>query len=57
MLPRLAPGWRRGRGDARDSSARGPWLVFAVQWLKLLDFADEIRAFIQGNAGKLKKKE
>lgn len=36
---------------------RFPVTLYQEQWLRLLDFADEIRAFIQENEGKLKKKE
>ncbi len=36
---------------------RFPVTLYQEQWLKLLDMADEIRAFIGENAGKLKKKE
>jgi hypothetical protein len=36
---------------------RFPVTLYQEQWLKLLDFADDIRAFIQENEGKLKKKE
>lgn len=36
---------------------RFPVTLYQEQWLKLLDHADEIRAFIKDNEGKLKKKE
>lgn len=36
---------------------RFPVTLYQEQWLKLLDLADEIRAFIRDNAGKLKKKD
>ena len=36
---------------------RFPVTLYQEQWLKLLDMADDIRAFIRENAGKLKKKE
>ena len=36
---------------------RFPVTLYQEQWLKLLEVADEIRAFIGENAGKLKKKE
>ncbi len=36
---------------------RFPVTLYQEQWLKLLDLADDIRAFIAENAGKLKKKE
>ena len=36
---------------------RFPVTLYQEQWLKLLDMADEIRAFIKGNEGRLKKKE
>ena len=36
---------------------RFPVTLYQEQWLKLLDRADEIRAFIAQNADKLKKKE
>ncbi len=31
--------------------------LYQEQWTKLLDLADDIRAFIQENESKLKKKE
>jgi hypothetical protein len=36
---------------------RFPVTLYQEQWVKLLDMADDIRAFIGENAGKLKKKE
>jgi hypothetical protein len=36
---------------------RFPVTLYQEQWLKLLDMADDIRAFIQENRDKLKKKE
>jgi hypothetical protein len=36
---------------------RFPVTLYKEQWLKLLDMADEIRAFIRENEGKLKAKE
>jgi hypothetical protein len=36
---------------------RFPVTLYQEQWLKLLDIAEDIRAFIQENEGKLKKKE
>jgi hypothetical protein len=36
---------------------RFPVTLYQEQWLKLLDLADDIRAFIRDNEGKLKKKE
>jgi hypothetical protein len=36
---------------------RFPVTLYKEQWLKLLDMADEIRAFIAENAGSLKTKE
>ena len=35
---------------------RFPVTLYKEQWLKLLDMADEIRAFIRENEGKLKTK-
>jgi hypothetical protein len=35
---------------------RFPVTLYQEQWLKLLDMAEEIRAFIKENEGKLKKK-
>jgi len=36
---------------------RFPVTLYKEQWLRLLDMADEIRAFIRENEGKLKVKE
>lgn len=36
---------------------RFPVTLYQEQWLKLLDMADDIRAFIKENESKLKKKE
>src|SRR5690242_16492222 len=36
---------------------RFPVKLYQEQWLKLLELADDIRAFIKENEGKLKKKE
>ena len=36
---------------------RFPVTLYKEQWLRLLDTTDQIRAFIQENDGKLKKKE
>lgn len=36
---------------------RFPVTLYKEQWSKLLDMADEIRAFISENEGKLKSKE
>ena len=36
---------------------RFPVTLYKEQWLKLLDMADEIRAFIAANEGQLKAKE
>jgi hypothetical protein len=36
---------------------RFPVTLYQEQWLKLLDLADEIKAFIKENEGRLKKKE
>jgi predicted component of type VI protein secretion system len=36
---------------------RFPVTLYQEQWLKLLDLADEIRAFIKENEPRLKKKE
>ncbi len=35
---------------------RFPVTLYQEQWLKLLDLADDIRAFIKENEGRLKKK-
>lgn len=36
---------------------RFPITLYQEQWLKLLDMAAEIRAFIEANQGQLKKKD
>jgi hypothetical protein len=36
---------------------RFPVTLYQEQWLKLLDLADDIRAFIREHQGELKKKE
>jgi hypothetical protein len=36
---------------------RFPVTLYREQWLKLLDLADDLRAFIRENDAKLKKKE
>ena len=36
---------------------RFPVTLYQEQWLKLLDLAEDIRAFIKENEGKLKRKE
>jgi hypothetical protein len=36
---------------------RFPVTLYQEQWVKLLDLADDIRAFIKENAATLKKKE
>ncbi|HET6413281.1 MAG TPA: hypothetical protein VFG53_14575 [Anaeromyxobacter sp.] len=36
---------------------RFPVTLYREQWSKLLDMADDIRAFIRENEGRLKKKE
>jgi predicted component of type VI protein secretion system len=36
---------------------RFPVTLYQEQWLKLLDMADEIRAFVKENEPRLKKKE
>ena len=36
---------------------RFPVTLYKEQWLRLLDMADDIRAFIRENAGRLKVKE
>ena len=36
---------------------RFPVTLYKEQWLRLLDMADEIRAFIRDNADRLKTKE
>ena len=58
---------RGGRGVSMKVSEKGglsvyglgrfPITLYQEQWLKLLDLAEDIRAFIRENEGKLKKKE
>lgn len=36
---------------------RFPVTLYQEQWLKLLDLAEDLRAFIKENEGRLKKKE
>ena len=36
---------------------RFPITLYQEQWTRLLDMSEEIRAFIQANAGSLKRKE
>ncbi len=58
---------RSGKGVSMKVSEKGgvsvyglgrfPVTLYQEQWLKLLDLADDIRAFIRENEGKLKKKE
>jgi hypothetical protein len=58
---------RGSRGTSMKVSEKGavsvyglgrfPVTLYQEQWLKLLDLADEIRAFIRENEGRLKKKE
>ena len=36
---------------------RFPVTLYMEQWLKLLDLADDLRAFIKENEGRLKKRE
>jgi len=36
---------------------RFPVTLYLEQWLKLLDLAEDLRAFIKENEGRLKKKE
>jgi hypothetical protein len=36
---------------------RMPVTLYMEQWQRLLDFGDEVRAFIKDNEGQLKKKE
>ena len=57
----------RGRGVSIKVSEKGgvsvyglgrfPVTLYKEQWAKLLDMADDIRAFIKENEAKLKKKE
>jgi len=58
---------RGGRGVSMKVSEKGgvsvyglgrfPVTLYQEQWLKLLDLADDIRAFIREHEGELKKKE
>lgn len=58
---------RSGKGVSMKVSEKGgvsvyglgrfPVTLYQEQWLKLLDLADDIRAFIGEHAGELKKKE
>lgn len=58
---------RGGKGISMKVSEKGavsvyglgrfPVTLYQEQWTKLLDIADDIRAFIRENEGKLKKKE
>jgi hypothetical protein len=58
---------RGGRGVSLKVSEKGalsvyglgrfPVTLYMEQWLKLLELAEDIRAFIRENEGKLKKKE
>ena len=58
---------RDGKGVSLKVSEKGgvsvyglgrfPVTLYQEQWLKLLGVADDIRAFIRENEGKLKKKE
>ena len=58
---------RRGGGVSMKVSEKGgvsvyglgrfPVTLYREQWSKLLDIADDIRAFIRENEGRLKKKE
>ncbi len=58
---------RGGKGASMKVSEKGgvsvyglgrfPVTLYQEQWLKLLDMADEIRAFIKEHEGQLKKKE
>ena len=58
---------RQGRGMSLKVSEKGalsvyglgrfPVTLYQEQWTKLLDLADDIRAFIKENEPKLKKKE
>jgi hypothetical protein len=57
---------RSGRGVSMKVSEKGgvsvyglgrfPVTLYQEQWLKLLDLADEIRAFIREHEGELKRK-
>ncbi len=58
---------RSGKGVSMKVSEKGavsvyglgrfPVTLYQEQWMKLLDMADDIRAFIKENEGRLKKKE
>jgi hypothetical protein len=58
---------RGGKGVSLKVSEKGgvsvyglgrfPVTLYMEQWLKLLDLAEEIRAFIRDNEARLKKKE
>ncbi len=58
---------RGGKGISMKVSEKGavsvyglgrfPVTLYQEQWVKLLDVADDIRAFIRENEGRLKKKE
>jgi len=58
---------RGSRGTSMKVSEKGavsvyglgrfPVTLYQEQWLKLLDLADDLRAFIKENEGRLKKKE
>jgi len=58
---------RGGKGVSMKVSEKGgvsvyglgrfPVTLYQEQWLKLLDLAEDIRAFIKENEGKLKRKE
>ena len=58
---------RSGKGISMKVSEKGalsvyglgrfPVTLYQEQWVKLLDIAEDIRAFIKENEGKLKKKE
>jgi hypothetical protein len=58
---------RGSRGTSMKVSEKGavsvyglgrfPVTLYQEQWLKLLDLAEDIRAFIRENEGRLKKKE
>lgn len=58
---------RSGKGVSMKVSEKGavsvyglgrfPVTLYQEQWLKLLDMADDIRAFVKENEGRLKKKE
>ncbi len=58
---------RSGRGVSMKVSEKGavsvyglgrfPVTLYQEQWLKLLDLAEDIRAFIREHEGQLKKKE